>query len=124
MAGLEGHRSRSAVYLIHKAWAGAGHVVGASARRLSSRKGMLSHAQCERPVTWTTRQGNRIGIAQPAVRSVSRMLKTRKKHAKKYIFARFSELFVHIYPDDLRNKVHVEPYVLGIGNSSTKFVCL
>ena len=67
VAGLEGHKSRSAVYLIHK---GLGRR-RADDRRVhprasSGKKRMLSQAECERPVTGDT---NREREAEAAVRA-------------------------------------------------------
>jgi len=57
---LEGHVSRSAVNLIHK---GLGRRRANDSRMNPrapfSKKRMLSHAECERPVTEGTKQGRR-----------------------------------------------------------------
>ena len=68
VAGLEGHKSRSAVYLIHK---GLGRR-RADERRVhphasSGKKRMLSQAECERPVTGDT---NREREAEAGVRAL------------------------------------------------------
>jgi hypothetical protein len=63
VAGLEGHVSRSAVYLVHTGLGQRRADEGRreSARRLLLRKGMLSHAECERPVTGDTNRDEGIG---------------------------------------------------------------
>jgi hypothetical protein len=55
VAELEGHVSRSAVYLIHKeVRTGAGWKLSGFRQASIAKKRMLSHAECERPVTRST----------------------------------------------------------------------
>jgi len=57
VAELEGHVSRSAVYLVHKEVRTGAWLRNRSSFRQASiaKKRMLSHAECERPVTQRTK---------------------------------------------------------------------
>ena len=72
VAKLQGHRTRSAVFLVHFEGAGrrrADQEKNSSARRHSLKKRMLSQPECERPVTRGTIPGANAAGAAPATLS-------------------------------------------------------